>query len=391
MRWVLIRVIFEMPRVLVLQRTIPKYREAFFSKLCSSNNNDVTLVISSNASGAKAKNDFDDTLISTIKLCTYSIKILGRRFWYQKGLLGVLLAERPSIIVCEAESHFLGFWTAILYKIVFNRKVHLVQWCYFRLPGVEHERSWVHAFVKRLARSKISHFISYTTHGKRFLISKSISPEFVSVAVNVCDTAYWSGKFVKLEEKNPRDERSYGIDPFKVVYAGTLVAEKHPMLMLELADKMCSANCEFVIAGSGELEEELRRRIDTYGSNNIKLLGRLNNDDMAELFHSADLLLLPGRGGVAISEALCMGCPVVVYQGDGVELDLLTSKDHGDIIATRGVNDFVAIIQDWIEDTERQKRSVLACREVSRKYTTENMVEVFESVFNQLHLFNRDR
>ena len=385
------RVLINMSRILVLQRTIPRYREALFSRLCGSNDNEVTLVISKNASGVKAKNDFNDTLISTIKLATYSIKILGRRFWYQKGLLDVLVAEKPSIIVCEAESHFLGFWTAILYKIIFNRKVHLVQWCYYRLPGVDDERSWLHAFVKRMARSKISHFISYTTHGKRYLNSKGVLPECVSVAVNVCDTAYWSSKFAKLEESNPRVERAYGIDPFKVVYAGTLVAEKHPMLMLELADKMCRANCEFIIAGSGELEEELRRRIDARGLTNIKLLGRLNNDGMAELFHSANLLLLPGRGGVAISEALCMGCPVVVYQGDGVELDLLTSRDHGDIIVARGVNDFVTAIQGWIEDTERQKRSAGACCEVSRKYTTENMAEVFESVFYQLHLVNRDR
>tara|TARA_B100001248_G_scaffold248940_1_gene221669 strand:- start:13915 stop:15066 length:1152 start_codon:yes stop_codon:yes gene_type:complete len=379
------RKVDNMSKILILQRTIPKYREALFSRLCKSDKYEVVLVISKNASGVKARNDFNDALIPTIKLTTYSIKILGRRFWYQKGLLALLKAERPSIIICEAESHFFAFWTAILYKIFFNRKVHLVQWCYYRLPGVYADRSWLHAWVKKMARSKMSHFISYTTLGKRYLDTLGISPSRVSVAVNVCSTEYWSKKFLKLEENKPRAERSYGIDPFKVVYAGSLVAEKHPMLMLDLANKMRDANCEFFVAGSGELEEEMRLRIDAGRLSNLKFLGRLNNDGMAELFHSADLLLLPGRGGIIISEAFCMGCPVVVYQGDGVELDLLTSRYHGNIIPTRKVNDFVTAIQGWIEDTERQKRSVEACCEVSRKFTTENMAQVFESVFYQLN------
>ena len=368
-----------------MQRTIPKYREALFSRLCSSDRDEVVLVISKNASGVKARNDFNDALIPAIKLTTYSIKILGRRFWYQKGLLALLKAEQPSIIVCEAESHFFAFWTAILYKIFFNRKVHLVQWCYYRLPGVYADRSWLHAWVKRLARSNMSHFISYTTLGKRYLHTLGVPPLSVSVAVNVCSTEYWSKKFSKLEETKPRAERAYGIDPFKVVYAGSLVAEKHPMLMLDLADKMRNENCEFIVAGSGELEEELRLRINADGLYNFKFLGRLNYDGMAELLHSADLLLLPGRGGVTISEAFCMGCPVVVHRGDGVELDLLTSRDHGDIIPTRRIDDFVTAIQSWIEDTERQKRSVEACCEVSRKFTTENMAQIFESVFRQLN------
>ena len=142
-----------MPRILVLQRTIPKYREAFFHRLCKSVGNRVTLVISKDALGVKANNDFNNAQIPTIKLNTYSFKILGRSFWYQKGLLGVLLAERPSVIVCEAESHFFGFWTAIFYKIIFYRKVHLVQWCFYRLPGVCAERSWLHAWLKKMAIS----------------------------------------------------------------------------------------------------------------------------------------------------------------------------------------------------------------------------------------------
>ena len=203
------------------------------------------------------------------------------------------------------------------------------------------------------------------------------------MAVNVCDTKYWSAKFLALDEINPRTEQKCGNSPFKVVYAGTLAAEKYPFLMLDLAYRMRDVNCEFIIAGSGELEGELQKGIDALGINNLKLLGRLN-EGIAELFHSANLLLLPGRGGVVISEALCMGCPVVVYQGDGVELDLLTSRDHGNIIETRTANDFANAIQAWIDDIDRQQRSAKACCEIMQKFSTENMAEVFETVFDEL-------
>ena len=38
---------------------------------------------------------------------------------------------------------------------------------------------------------------------------------------------------------------------------------------------------------------------------------------------SADVVVVPGRGGIVISEAMVHGVPVIVHQADGTEYELV--------------------------------------------------------------------
>ena len=40
-------------------------------------------------------------------------------------------------------------------------------------------------------------------------------------------------------------------------------------------------------------------------------------------------MALPGRGGMVISEAMAYGCPVIAYQADGTEFDLVVDGETG--------------------------------------------------------------
>ena len=43
-------------------------------------------------------------------------------------------------------------------------------------------------------------------------------------------------------------------------------------------------------------------------------------------------MIVPGRGGMNISESLAFGLPVIVHQADGIEYDLIKNGRNGFII-----------------------------------------------------------
>ena len=371
------------PKVLILQRTIPRYREALFSGLSNLDGYDVSLVVCADARGVKASNSFDHSSIKVKLLKTQSFEILGRRFWRKVGLFRYLWRERPDIIVCEAESHFVALWTAIAYKFIATRKVKLVEWCFFRLPGVDSERSFLHKVFKGSARYAMDHFISYTTFGGQYLRRLGYDDKLISIAVNVCDTQAWSRKFFEIEAAIGQNAGNDGvIRPFRIIYAGTLSIAKRPNIMVELAMRLRDYNCEFLIAGGGELEDELSRRVSKERLQNIQILGHVG-DDLGRLIYEADVLLVPGRGGIAISEALCLGCPVITCQADGVELDLIRSEGVGEVTGGDSVTHFEAAILRRMARTESRQVVRSECREVVGEFNTNAMIEAFSEAFRK--------
>ena len=55
---------------------------------------------------------------------------------------------------------------------------------------------------------------------------------------------------------------------------------------------------------------------------NIEFVGK-KIDDNYKYFALGDVFVLPGLGGLAISEAMCYGMPIISSIGDGCEVDLV--------------------------------------------------------------------
>ena len=99
-----------------------------------------------------------------------------------------------------------------------------------------------------------------------------------------------------------------------------------------------------------------------------------------EVYKAIDLLVLPGRGGIVISEALSLGVPVLVYQGDGVELDLIVDG-CGSIIINNSVDTIVEEILSFTKVIQ-QENVVNNCRRViDQKYNSTTMASAIINRF----------
>lgn len=369
-------------KVLILQRVIPSYRVALFRLLSKEGTYKLKFIIGENSVKLKAKNSDDLSGINFVKLRSYVLIVLGRPFVFHAKLLQTIISEKPSVIICEAESHFLGYLTAVFYKIFLNKDVSLIKWCFYALPGVNKERSAFHGWIKSLTRKYFDSFLSYTTYGMNHLVHNGVDRGSVVVAVNVCDT----DKFLSLNDsyKIRKDQAKEMIGhegKFIVSYIGTIQEAKNPDVVVELAARLQDCNIVFMIVGSGPYMNQVQKKIESSSLKNCIITG-LVDDGIEKFYRASDVIIMPGRGGIVISEAMCFGVPVVLFQADGVEHDLIKNGQTGFFTKSESVESFEEIIinlylcPDKLEAVGQNAR-----RLIIDKYNTKTMaVSILNSI-----------
>lgn len=161
----------------------------------------------------------------------------------------------------------------------------------------------------------------------------------------------------ELDEANHLRESGrehYGIakDTIVVGQIGRLAPIKNHALMIQVAEmaKLKNLNMKFIIAGSGELEAELKERIKMNQLEDyVQLVGRIS--PIAELFPVMDVLLFPsineGLGTTAI-ESQAAGVPVVLSHTIPMEVELGLNLLHR-------VN-LSAAPSDWLKEVLKASR-----------------------------------
>ena len=159
-----------------------------------------------------------------------------------------------------------------------------------------------------------------------------------------------------------------------MLYVGTLHQSKRPGLMLDLAYALPHGEYSFVLVGSGACLESLRARVSNERAANVYLPGRVTRD-LGWYYRAADVLLIPGRGGIVISEAMAFSLPVVVHHADGTEYDLVRDGLTGFHLADGTCEHFQHALRSLHDDPQRcAKMGAEGRRQLERCWSTDNMV-----------------
>lgn len=109
-----------------------------------------------------------------------------------------------------------------------------------------------------------------------------------------------------------------------VLFVGRVTLQKGPDYFLEVARKVLEKdlNVLFVVAGSGDMEPWMIRQVASMGlSDHFVFTGFLRGDDLASIYKSADLYIMPSVSepfGIAPLEAIAHGTPVLISKQAGV-------------------------------------------------------------------------
>ena len=162
-----------------------------------------------------------------------------------------------------------------------------------------------------------------------------------------------------------------------VVGVGRLVPQKEWETLVDAAAEL--DDIEVVVAGEGELHEQLQRRAAA-NAGGVRFLGFV--DDVAALVACADCVVSTSRWEglpLTLLEAVSLGVPVVCTAVDGV-LDVL-SEEAAYFVAPGDPRAVAAAITAVLADPERARRMATAGRVAVDAWSPEAMLERYRGVY----------
>ncbi len=183
---------------------------------------------------------------------------------------------------------------------------------------------------------------------KRNIMAKGVPEEKIEVIYNWVDT---DSILPVPKPDNPLFEE-FGIDrdKFTAVYAGNLGNAQNINIILDGAARV--PEVQFVLFGTGGLEDEVRSRIASEGLGNVSLLPLQPYERVSQVYSLGDVCIVsckPGFGGSAMPSKtwsiLSCARPVIASFDEGELKDILEKNDCGIFTHAGDAEEFAAGIQ----------------------------------------------
>jgi glycosyltransferase involved in cell wall biosynthesis len=255
----------------------------------------------------------------------------------------------------------------------------------------------------RLALSNVSRVIAVSEAVARSLRAQKIFDEDkIRVVTNGIDV--WRFEQARAEFERARAEseraraelereRGASPRPLRVGILGELSEVKGQADFVRAARAVVERfgdGVEFLIGGEdasrgGEYRERVERLVAETGSGaRVKLLGRLDGDEVMRFLTSLDLFVSASHSeafGMALVEALACGVPVVATATEGAS-GIIEEGVTGLLVPVGDVRALAAAVASLLADDERRRGLGVRAREVAReRFDLNRMVEATERVY----------
>jgi glycosyltransferase involved in cell wall biosynthesis len=196
-------------------------------------------------------------------------------------------------------------------------------------------------------------------------------------------------KVVELNKLSVLNDFNLSVEPdFIVSFAGKLTHFKGVDVLLKAAkiyDKAVDGEVVTLIAGNGELFEELNKLKMTLKLDHVKFLGHVSQDQLVDLYNIADVSTVPSRTepfGLVAIEALACGTPVVGTNQGGLPDFLI--KEVGTLVP---VDDDLALADAIIAELkhkDKEKRALEAADYAVKNFSWKRSIGVVASMYESI-------
>jgi len=359
-------------RLGLIQRVLPNYRSPFFDLLAEHMQGGLSVFAGEARSSESIKRA--EALNTAMRAHARNIHILGGPLYlcWQMGLNRWLEDWNPDALVIEANPRYISSGKAIRWMQA--RKRPIIAW---GLGSPQISAPFASARqARRLAfLSTFNALIAYSQRGAEQYISLGIPAENIFVAPNAVVSA--------LSQPPKRPDTLSG--PATILFVGRLQARKGVDRLLRacaMVPETLSPRC--LIVGEGPERQKLEALARAIYPK-AEFLGGRYGEELDRVFAEADLLVLPGTGGLAIQQAMAKGLPVIVEQGDGTQEDLV-GPDNGWLLSTADPVELGRTLEKALSNpVKMRKMGRKSFSLVKERYNLQTMVDVFVQVLNQVN------
>jgi glycosyltransferase involved in cell wall biosynthesis len=314
-------------KLIVLSRVVQHYRAPVYEKLSSAGQADLKVIYGPDFEGTKVVSTRSDFAFPKERMRSFRIRTRTINnavlMPFTPFLIFKLIRENPQVLLSEGASNLLNAIQGFVYAKLFGKK--FIWWSLGKLQysDIDVKRKRINFLINWIER-KSDAILTYSSVGKKYFQQIGVPPENIFVAVNVVDTDLLFKKIEKYNREEVYREFHEHTD-FNILYVGGLDKGKRVDVLIKAYAALYKKYQDKValhIVGKGDLMEELKQLTETLQCKNVHFHGQVI-DRINKYFLGADVFVLPGLGGLAISEAMAHSLPVIVSVGDGCEVDLV--------------------------------------------------------------------
>ncbi|MCA9169702.1 MAG: glycosyltransferase [Planctomycetales bacterium] len=242
---------------------------------------------------------------------------------------------RPDVILAEGNSNLVNNILTFCYATLTRTPV--VFWTLGELKG-EQKQGIVNRVYRRVTRWMEQHsaaLLGYSSRALDYFQRNGYPTEKQFRAVNVVDTDAIPPRVAAAADQVGPLRTSLKLDDKQVVlFVGAIIPQKR---MEDLVDafeivRRAQPNSHLLIVGDGPYLPTLREYIaKSEARADVSTVGKVV-EGVSAYFLLGDVLVLPHLGGLAISEALAHGIPVIATNADGCEEDLIVDGYDGYLV-----------------------------------------------------------
>jgi phosphatidylinositol alpha-mannosyltransferase len=139
-----------------------------------------------------------------------------------------------------------------------------------------------------------------------------------------------------------------------------------------------------LIVGSGPQEREARRYVLTRGLQNVEFLGRVSDDEKAQLFKTADVFVSPATGresfGIVLLEAMAAGAPIVCSDIHGYK-GVVQRNSQGILVPPRDAKALCSAISELLVDPALRARLGTNGQQRAQQFSWESVTAKVEEYY----------
>ncbi|RLE46187.1 hypothetical protein DRJ25_04570 [Candidatus Woesearchaeota archaeon] len=371
-------------RIAVVQRVIFHYRVGLFQEM--SQKWEVKVFYGDSVTGTKVINAKPPYPFQTQKLFTIhkkSRKNPQQILFFNPGLVLRLLRWRPDIILLEGSNNMLNNIVIYLFCKLFRKKY--IWWGIGRVPGRKDSlyRKTLTPFRKLLIRQALA-VLAYCNLSAEYF-SEITDSNKIWVFPNSLNNKAIEKEIIQVtDEDKDALRKKVGLPPncVTLLYVGAMEYNKRLEILLDAFKILedTGYNVKLLLIGSGCAEQSFRSYAEKINVRNCVFLGKIITG-INMYFQIADIFVLPGRGGLAVNQALINGLPVVCNTpADGTELDMIVNGYNGFLLEKMTAKQLVDCLVEMIEDNKYSDMGKNSRNIVEEQYNIDAMLKVLGDV-----------
>jgi phosphatidyl-myo-inositol alpha-mannosyltransferase len=143
-------------------------------------------------------------------------------------------------------------------------------------------------------------------------------------------------------------------------------------------------NCRLLIVGTGPQEREARRYVLTSRMSGVEFLGRVSDEEKAQLFRTADVFVSPATGGesfgIVLLEAMAAGAPIVASDIHGYK-GVLKRGEQGLLVPPRKPKAIAAAVAQLLDDPDLRAQMSVSGRERAEEFSWARVTAKVEAYY----------